>query len=615
MAEFDPKAYLVSGSKPSGFDPKAYLYGTMDTSRKVVQEMHPDITFLQRAAVKNLGTDPQQSINFLRQKNPGMEFDLEGNQIIARKPGEAEWRVLDPSGFDIQDISDVGYDIAAGGLTGAATVAGGLAGGLPGAVGAGAASSGALETLRQGIGKWADVNQEFEPMSIGIATAAGGVAPALLGSGATTAQIAKAAMKEAASKEITEQAATAALKESQRGLLSRAAPNVWEGLSGVPARTYAAMRERIPKILEARKIGEGEARAQFASAAKEKLTTVLNAHRDDLQNRFGEALDAAGESIDLDKVKAPIQARIADLEEKWATRGTAATKDEIATLRKYLDDITPRMDEVIETVDADGNLVEETIRVPVSKLSARDATEYLRDIRAKLESAGVLDEATGKFSLQRVSEADKLAADTMMKTYRSVSQQLDDAVSRASPEIRKEYAEFKGIERSWLPNLKTEAKTEKFLRNLNKKEHAVLSSITKKQAGKLGLDIQNELDDIAAMGMYIDPSIAPLSSKGATSTSRTMAFAPVLGSAGYSLAESMGSKNPFIWSGLTTGLTNIGLSPAAQFLYARTGQGIRRGAEKVLEKGSKIPGVGKVIGSQGLVSPWQYFAQPKRSGE
>ena len=106
-----------------------------DSSIPVKQEMHPDLTFGDRFVIKNFGTDPESTTKFLKQRHgDNLLVTHKGGQVLVRRPDEQQWSVLDPEGFDLQDITDVGYDVASGIGSGAATAAAGL--------GAGAATGG-----------------------------------------------------------------------------------------------------------------------------------------------------------------------------------------------------------------------------------------------------------------------------------------------------------------------------------------------------------------------------------------------------------------------------------------------------------------------------------------
>ena len=169
-----------------------------------------DVPFMQRLAVKSFGTSPTQSVEYLKSKNPNMDFALKDGDIFAKIRGEAgPYKALDPEFSPISnpiqtlkdlpaDIGDIGTDIVSGAAQGAATTIGSLPGILsfnpPAAlIGASAASAGsgaALESARQGIGRLLGVNKEFSPEQIKMATGVGAVFPV---AGVVAGKAAKAA--------------------------------------------------------------------------------------------------------------------------------------------------------------------------------------------------------------------------------------------------------------------------------------------------------------------------------------------------------------------------------------------------------------------------------------
>lgn len=556
---------------------------------EVVNEAHDDITWYERAAVKNLGRNNAESISFLKTKHPDLAIEERDGDIVMKRPNEAVWRKLDPSTLEFSDITDIASDIGTGAASSAATVAGGFAGGLPGAIAAGGATSAGLEAIRQKLGEWAGVNKpdSTDWGDVGIAGGFGAATPLLFGQGATAGQLAKQSLKTGLSKE--------AIEDAGRGIISRATPYFAEYGGGVPKETFRALRKYMPEIKEARELGEGGARAQFAEQSMDELKNTLLAHKDTLKQRFTTAFDEAGESVDVSKVLGVIDDKLIQLGEKRATAGVASTDKVIGKLVKFKEDITP----TYKVVDDFGT----EIALPREKLTAKEATEYLQDLRAKLEAIGAFDNTTGKISFQRVSETNKLAAETMRDAYNAVSKQLDTAMSKLDPALRKDYATFKNIERLWEPNIKTPEKTDKFLRNLNKREKVILNEAVQNQSKLMGKDIAPMMDKMAAFGMYLDPALTPLSARGATSTSRTNALTPLLGSIGYKAAEAIKPGMGFIGAGITGLGTNALFSPAAQYAGVAGTQAAKRGVEKAL---SYIP-----LGSyMGVTSPWTFMGKP-----
>ena len=146
------KPRLIIGTNPETGAPTLTIQDT------AIQEQHPDVSAYDRGLIMNFATEAAGA-RYLESKGFKVR-DLGGYNYEIKKPGEDDWRVVDPEGFDFQDITDIGGDIADVGL---GIVGAGLAAapaavptaGL-GAVAAGAAGFGggvAVSTAaRSGIG-------------------------------------------------------------------------------------------------------------------------------------------------------------------------------------------------------------------------------------------------------------------------------------------------------------------------------------------------------------------------------------------------------------------------------------------------------------------------------
>lgn len=135
------------------------------------------VGFFTRWLAKNLSANPEQAAGFLQRSG----FDVrpvadEGKmQFLVRKAGAQKWSVLDPQGFDWQDLTDVASEIVGGVVTGEFALGGALAGAAAGApagpggaaagavvggVGGGAVGQGGYEALRQSAGGIVGVNKQ-----------------------------------------------------------------------------------------------------------------------------------------------------------------------------------------------------------------------------------------------------------------------------------------------------------------------------------------------------------------------------------------------------------------------------------------------------------------------
>lgn len=158
-----------------------------------LEERSPDISFEERALLKNLGaTDGQRKAAQLRAKRPDLEVgvDKDTGELVARKAGSQDpFTFMDPPSLDPEDITDLAYDIPSGVVQGAATAAGAAAGSLASpvvgtAVGAGAGAAGSsatMEALRQYLGEKMGLPDNTSGTDIGIAAAAGPLSLAAFG--------------------------------------------------------------------------------------------------------------------------------------------------------------------------------------------------------------------------------------------------------------------------------------------------------------------------------------------------------------------------------------------------------------------------------------------------
>lgn len=135
----------------------------------------------QRFVVKNLASNPDAAKAYLE----GVGYDVRpygGGFNFAVRPkmatGRTPWKVVDPDGFDPQDLLDLAGDaVSLGAQTAAAVgVAPSLAAGpagLAAEAGVVGATSGAVEAGRQAIGSMVGVPNNLDPKQIGIQAGAG----------------------------------------------------------------------------------------------------------------------------------------------------------------------------------------------------------------------------------------------------------------------------------------------------------------------------------------------------------------------------------------------------------------------------------------------------------
>jgi len=86
--------------------------------KRPIQEQHPDVGAGTRALIMNLSPDPETGKRYLESKGLQVKRYGASFKYAVKRPEEREWRVVDPEGFDIQDVTDIGGDIASMGAIG-----------------------------------------------------------------------------------------------------------------------------------------------------------------------------------------------------------------------------------------------------------------------------------------------------------------------------------------------------------------------------------------------------------------------------------------------------------------------------------------------------------------
>lgn len=345
-----------------------------------------------RFAVKNFGGDTATQIDYLKKQNPEFEVADIGGEIVARRKGEPNYRKLDPSSIELADVSDVLYDLGSGAAQTVATgvaglggaVAGGGVGALPAAALAGGASGAGLEGIRQALGNYLGTAKGVDKAGLAISGATGAVSPLLFGTGASAAQIGKAALNPNTAAKSLQRATTEFvsdpsllttaqksvakeyLADSQKGILTGLGPNLLSKFTGaakpevlakaveeVPesmiqtlSKTYSIDPAKKYTFLEmadvVEKQGGGDLGHVVATNIKDKLADNLMRTGDEIS----QALTQSNKAIDVGEYK-PIldefsnhylglaeRAPTAEIRDQFLTEATKA--DELAKMFKPL---------------------------------------------------------------------------------------------------------------------------------------------------------------------------------------------------------------------------------------------------------------------------------------
>lgn len=298
MNESDKKAYLEYLQKEHGMnaeDAAAYFDYVQKTTQQekvaaaeINKEEAADIPLRQRMAVKAFGTDPEQAANYLKRKNPEMDFVVKDGEIYGKKMGEkGAYKALDPSSLELADIADLAYDIPAGVVQGSAATAAALPGiallnpaiALGGASAGSAASGAGLEGLRQMIGKSLGVSEEFSPEQIGLAGGIGALAPGASSLLAKGAKGAVPALKKGVGRMMgmSKEEAKAMLENPA---LFETAKEAFKGNAESSVKTQAATKQAFSNLVEdLKQVGLAENEALNLSLIGTNVDVDMNSLR------------------------------------------------------------------------------------------------------------------------------------------------------------------------------------------------------------------------------------------------------------------------------------------------------------------------------------------------
>lgn len=515
-------------------------------SGEVLQEQHPDIGFGTRALVKNLSQSEDVTRKYLEGK--GFQTNVIGGQVVVKKPGEAQYKVIDPAGADLQDITDLGYDVGAGVASGAATAGGAVVGNLPGAMAAGGASSAGLEALRQKLGAWAGLPQEVSGTDVAVAGTVGAVAPKIFGAGTSKGLI----------------------QQGYEGT-KKALPKIGQYMSNVPAKA-TEIYVKNPKAIEMMK-PEG-ATSELANATYDKLKQSLQAVKQNVGAALGEEIQTAQAPVNIARVRQHMDDFITKLE----TGPTAKNPQIQAQIEQFKAARDGVFKTVTESADEAGNPIKNMVDLPpeIEAKHAFELQDLLKDTAEFRNPASGLGSRFGK----DLTSQEKQFAEAANKAYGELNKELNSVTEGASQKLKNQYRAYSELQKQLGNRFKDPTATEKTLSNLynpsNKMIKEGLDELKKLSGGQV--DVTREAEQMFASKFYANPSMMPVSGSGVTSTSRSVPLGALGGYIGYKLGGPVGAM-----TGLAAG--GYAGSPSAMknaYIPAAKGTGY------LLEKGASL---------------------------
>ena len=473
---------------------------TAEDSPEVLNERHPEISVLSRAVYKNFGNDTASGMDYLKKQNPSLDFKEINGEIAAKRPDETQWRKLDPSKLELEDLSDIAYDTVAGIPQGIASAAAGIAaapsivGAVPAAMATNAATGAASEGIRQNIGK-------------------------AFGTGATKAAIQNSIGKQIASGQISNLdrvAAENALKNTQRGAFSRLSDKLLAG----PARGMAAFLsgENSNVIRQAyNNLDQIKAAEKDPSIRVDQLKNTLR----EVPRKLKEAIRNVGTEIgDMHKL----------IDESG--EATLSTEEIKAPFKQLMSDILDK-NVITSGVEQDFDKLSKIYNSEIADIPEKVTAEQMANLKNRLKGLAEKYGMNYKNGRSTVSATEGSSAidSSIAHAFEGARQSTNDIVEKQlqkiNPDIAAAYAnkiDLYGALKQMGNENKSAFKTTKSLSNF-------LSSATKNPLDEQRLlDLQHvtgiNLTDIAskeeAFRVFTNPSTEIRSLGGSTSTSRTL---------------------------------------------------------------------------------------------
>lgn len=606
-------------------DAELAMYGAKPQEPQLeVENVSSDIPWQDRLAVKNLGGSTEDQISYLKKNNPLLDIREYQGEIVAKTPGDKKYKKLDPTGFTnpqefIQDLTDVGYDVASGVLTGAAgaagAVPGALFGGGVGGIGTAMAASGAasagLEALRQGLGVAGKVRSDISGKEIATSGILGGLTTGIFGGGATKGLVEKAVSKpgivanqlkkvmdvipESMTEDVKKGIAKRVIEDSQKGLISRKlGSKITSVVSGIDENAikkaneianpelvaqFEGMLDPAKKytLMEISDLAEREGVGEIGASAAETFVQAINDYKNVLQNKLSSIVEKIPEPVDANRFRKPLEDYIDSLVAQMKTEpggGLKSTKELLDEARKAAD-LFGVVEKPQEGVMAGAEELRRGLRSgePLN-ISAKSFYDLKNSISDRLDFNASQVALDGKpIKSRRVKEI-------LSDINKNMGDELDRLMKPFSgnENIRQDYAKLKNFQRVLGPKFRNKEIALKTLRN----SKTMANKVVRQNIEEFSKDIVKspvllDLADLATVNsVFGSPALEAVSAGGATSTGKLVRGGTIGAGAGYlgGLATGIpGAANTGAMIGGVIG--GLATSPAAVKQLLKTETGIK----------------------------------------
>jgi hypothetical protein len=578
--KFDPNRPYQPAGKPA-FDPNKSFEAVNTGGPEILDERSPDVSFADRAIAKNLAQSPEKQVEFLQKQYPHLKVQLMGSDVLV---GDGRtMRKLDPSTLELEDISDLGSDVAAGITSTLGGLGGGMAGAAVGGVGAvpgalaGTAAAGAgTEALRQKLGAYFGIPQEVSATDAALEGGLNAAGALAFGTGKIPG------VKEE-------------FKGAIRGAWNTAIPKItgmWTGVEDDVLKTYVnpQTREGVDKLIDG-------GRMEFTDNLVERIRSSVGKEQREIGERLKGSIDSAGDMVNLSKTKQAFESHIDQLAQQYARVPTPDNKAALDAAKKtYLDNFGSTVSTagpLTEAGDAPRALIPDEM-LPSDAWKLQDRLKDVGDLR---KTAGGV---AGRHSGNATAE-EKAMANVGLDAYRSVGDELGRVTEGRSPELKSQYSDFKDMVSALNPSLRTDQNAYQTFTNLEGKSKTAFREALEKLSKKTGEDFSGDINQLQAADYFGNKSWFPVSSGGTTSTSKTPIAMIAGGLVGRAVGTSVGA--PGLGTVVGAGAAGLTAGPRGVRAAIKATDPFRAAADQ-MGAVMDVPGVTPTVREIIMRSPW-----------
>lgn len=542
---------------------------------KTIDERTPYVSVADRAIAKNTAQSPEKQAQFIKLKYPELDVQVQDNDVLVKAKNETEYRKLDPSKLELEDITDLG-DVVAGGITSTLGTAGGallgaLGGGvgaLPGAAAGAAVAGGATEALRQKLGQALGIPQDVSGTDVALQAGLGGVGTALLGTGPAM----KSAIKTLAAKQgITEEAAKALLESS--GGIAKAYKNLpakaaeyWFGAPSDVIKKYANDTQAVDELAKGSK-------SDYARELVDRIRLSLNQEKNKVGGMLSDEIGQSGKMIDLNPTIQSYQNHISKLQQEFDALPNAINKSRLDSAKEEFKAIFANAKSAVPEGSAP-----ELINTQISPMQAWKLQDVFKEYGDLTRIGGGIN---SRFKNQ-ATQAERDLADQALSAYQHINKSLDEATSGASQALKNEYSDLKRIQGNISPYLNTDQSAYTTFKNADSGAKTAFRESLEKLSQKTGENFKDDMLNLQAAEYFGSNALTPRSVGGVTSTSRTGPASVVGGILGSGLGGLMfGPTGAFGGAALGGAAGNLLASPLALKTAIKASAPIRQGVNAI----------------------------------